>query len=297
MDQMNKPIVAKGQLNEFDPGEEGFGPFKVYLGDNLLNKFATYDEAKEEIEFIKDSDPRTANELWKIVDGTGETVWEHDPGEIIDAMRNRNKIKFLKGKKDIDEASFDSAEYNDESGMAYNQLKSIARAVRGLADTIDEGDNLPEWVQSKLTLAEDYLVTIWDYLQGENSDEVMEARKGDTNFGSTVGHGSWVVYDGDKVKRFKSRDGAKAYAAKNGGKVASSEFYADNVQKKSVAEAQQCPECGGAAYSDKMIAEEKDACYSKVKSRYKVWPSAYASGALVKCRKVGAKNWGNKSKK
>ena len=44
-------------------------------------------------------------------------------------------------------------------------------------------------------------------------------------------------------------------------------------------------------------AGKKDACYHKVKSRYKVWPSAYASGALVKCRKVGAANWGNKSKK
>lgn len=50
--------------------------------------------------------------------------------------------------------------------------------------------------------------------------------------------GSWVVYDGSKVKRFKSREGAKAYAEKNGGKVASSEFYADNIQgKQGVAEA------------------------------------------------------------
>jgi uncharacterized membrane protein (UPF0127 family) len=40
----------------------------------------------------------------------------------------------------------------------------------------------------------------------------------------------------------------------------------------------------------------KDACYYKVKSRYSVWPSAYASGALVKCRKVGAANWGNSRK-
>ena len=41
---------------------------------------------------------------------------------------------------------------------------------------------------------------------------------------------------------------------------------------------------------------KRDACYHKVKSRYKVWPSAYGSGALVKCRKVGAKNWGNSTK-
>ena len=42
-------------------------------------------------------------------------------------------------------------------------------------------------------------------------------------------------------------------------------------------------------------AGEKDACYKKVKRRFKVWPSAYASGALVQCRKKGADNWGTKS--
>jgi hypothetical protein len=41
----------------------------------------------------------------------------------------------------------------------------------------------------------------------------------------------------------------------------------------------------------------KDACYNKVKKRYRVFPSAYASGAIAKCRKVGAKNWGNGRKK
>lgn len=47
--------------------------------------------------------------------------------------------------------------------------------------------------------------------------------------------------------------------------------------------------------TEETIIEKKDACYHKVKSRYRVWPSAYASGALVKCRKVGADSWGNKT--
>ena len=42
---------------------------------------------------------------------------------------------------------------------------------------------------------------------------------------------------------------------------------------------------------------KKDSCYYKVKSRYKVFPSAYASGAIAKCRKVGAKKWGSGGKK
>ena len=40
---------------------------------------------------------------------------------------------------------------------------------------------------------------------------------------------------------------------------------------------------------------KKDACYYKVKANSKVWPSAYASGRLVQCRKKGAANWGNKT--
>ena len=38
---------------------------------------------------------------------------------------------------------------------------------------------------------------------------------------------------------------------------------------------------------------KKDACYKKVKASASVWPSAYASGRLVQCRKKGAANYGN----
>ena len=77
------------------------------------------------------------------------------------------------------------------------------------------------------------------------------------------------------------------------------DFHIQQLEKqfpivKDVSESK-CPKCGGPAFSEETIAEAKDACYYKVKSRYKVWPSAYASGALVKCRKVGASNWGNKN--
>ena len=39
-----------------------------------------------------------------------------------------------------------------------------------------------------------------------------------------------------------------------------------------------------------------DSVKREAKRKFKVWPSAYASGALSKCRKVGAKNWGNSKK-
>jgi len=67
----------------------------------------------------------------------------------------------------------------------------------------------------------------------------------------------------------------------------------DKIKGQGIVE-EKCPHCGGPSFNNLILAEKQDACYHKVKSRYKVWPSAYASGALVQCRKKGAANWGKK---
>jgi len=69
-----------------------------------------------------------------------------------------------------------------------------------------------------------------------------------------------------------------------------------NVNTKKKTNEESCPHCNGPMFNEMIMNEKKDACYYKVKSRYKVWPSAYASGALVKCRKKGADSWGNGGK-
>jgi len=63
-------------------------------------------------------------------------------------------------------------------------------------------------------------------------------------------------------------------------------------------EAGVCPICHGDMISEEQLAEgKKDACYHKIKASSKVWPSAYASGRLVQCRKAGAANYGKGKKK
>jgi hypothetical protein len=74
-------------------------------------------------------------------------------------------------------------------------------------------------------------------------------------------------------------------------------YYAQRKAEKEKQHSESCPHCGGELVSEELMHEKQDACYHKVKSRYKVWPSAYASGALVQCRKKGASNWGNGGKK
>ena len=74
--------------------------------------------------------------------------------------------------------NFDNEEYNDEAGMADNNLETLRRAVEGIDDVISEGDNLPEWCQEKIAVAKSMLVAVWDYMKSE------EQRGDDSGSGS-----------------------------------------------------------------------------------------------------------------
>ena len=64
-------------------------------------------------------------------------------------------------------------EYDDEAGMADNNLETLSRAVDGIDNLIQSGDNLPEWCQEKIAVAKSMLVAVWDYMYSEEaSDEV-----------------------------------------------------------------------------------------------------------------------------
>ena len=62
-------------------------------------------------------------------------------------------------------------EYDDEAGMADNNLSTLRRAVEGLDDLIDTGDNLPEWCQEKIAVAKSMLVAVWDYMESADDSE------------------------------------------------------------------------------------------------------------------------------
>jgi hypothetical protein len=121
-----KQGLAESLLDEFYPGEGGFGPFKVYISNEFIEEFPTFDQAKEEIDFLRTSDPKSFDADWKIIDGTGKTVWQHDPGEAIDAMRMRRKIQFNKpDDKGIAEgmAQDEAEETNGWRAELVNQIK------------------------------------------------------------------------------------------------------------------------------------------------------------------------------
>jgi hypothetical protein len=72
-----------------------------------------------------------------------------------------NNLSIPVNYESIQEAN---GEYDDEAGMAKSNLRTMARAVNGLLDTIEDNDNLPEWAQEKIAKAEMMTTSVWDYL-------------------------------------------------------------------------------------------------------------------------------------
>jgi pterin-4a-carbinolamine dehydratase len=281
-----KMVPNRAKLNEFDRGEGGFGPFKVYDTDYLIGSFETFDDARAEVEDIRDADPRTANTLWRIVDGTGETVWEHDPGAAWDAWRSSQKIRFLPRDKpgvteDQDRGDIPAAVtkfYQDEVGnFSTKPVGNYAEVARALVQKAPTPS-----IRKKVI---DALVTAKDnpYIQGG----VI------TTIGAALAGG--VLTTAQQMGLNPGQTNIMLQAVLNTViptmvSVVNGKSLEDTIKYVLTSAAM------GTGYAA-VTEAGKDACYRKVKSRYKVWPSAYASGALVRCRKVGAANWGNKSKK
>jgi len=87
-------------------------------------------------------------------------------GRAMGAKGPTGRSKLMR-EQDIDLA--DRGEYDREGDMALNQLHQIADAAEELHSILDAEENLPEWVQSKITKAVDYLDTARDYLKAKKS--------------------------------------------------------------------------------------------------------------------------------
>jgi hypothetical protein len=89
----------------------------------------------------------------------------------------------------------DKGEYDYEGQMARTQLQTTLRNCKDLIDMIQDGDNMPEWVQSKITLAQDYITCVRDYLQSKEElgeDKMVEL--GDLAKKKTLKHRVLVTY-------------------------------------------------------------------------------------------------------
>lgn len=192
-----------GQVRNCVPNEsvaEGLNEFAPTSGDNGGNsgRWYTDDELADIIgdDWFEDFD--VSNDGFNI-DAYGEkakknlvgyaNAWFDDKGYNVNVMGVEHNdvdhdlqwyiVGSFHNPRFADEGMAEgfNGEYDDEAGMAQSNLYTIAKAAQGLLDTIDDYDNLPEWVQEKIAKVEGMMVTAWNYLQSQKAQGIDPQQK------------------------------------------------------------------------------------------------------------------------
>lgn len=114
----------------------------------------------------------------------GVAAWNsgHRPGTTpqqwgmarVNSYITKGKGTYYGADKDLHEEEQDPKEYDYEGEMVKSDLRSIMANAKRITDLLEDDDNLPEWCQNKITLAEDYVSTVANYLIAEMNEEVEQ---------------------------------------------------------------------------------------------------------------------------
>tara|TARA_R110000868_G_scaffold380991_1_gene647349 strand:+ start:3630 stop:4748 length:1119 start_codon:yes stop_codon:yes gene_type:complete len=160
----------------------------------------------------------------KKADGKNKEMKDSDPcwkGYQMVGMKNKS------GKKVPNcvpvKESKDEQEYGYEGDMALNQLATLTRCADMIKDLLKPDTDMPEWVQSKITLATDYIQTAADYMYSEMKEEVEPIEELSKN---TLK--SYIP----AAARDLSKKGINAGIDAQSGKPGATKAYGDNFQKR-----------------------------------------------------------------
>jgi hypothetical protein len=171
-------VYKKGDHHIEKYGEDSFALYK----DGKKQKFYTsIDAAKtamnESLETLDEKNVPTSPEKWAQAKSQAKAKFDVYPSAYANGWAAKKYKEMGGGWKSVDEAvkdKFDIGEYDQEGDMAKSDLRSIMANAKRLHDMIEDADNLPEWCQNKITLAEDYISTVANYLTAEMNEEVKK---------------------------------------------------------------------------------------------------------------------------
>ena len=129
----------------------------------------TQDGTKREID-RQDSTYLAFDDAWRVANGA-------QPGNVGVPGAQQPVVEAEVDSDGYSMDHADSGEYDYEGDQARDQMNTIVRAARRLNGMLDDNENMPEWVQMKVTLAADYLDTAADYIESNQEPELEEGWK------------------------------------------------------------------------------------------------------------------------
>ena len=158
----SKPAEGANDMKKFlQVVTEGANPHKVTLPVQM---------AMQHYAEVKSEQPKTIKEVKKTAMSNMLYQYYTDAEkQIVEESTARKKIISEQARRIADRVlakeNLDPNEYDNEGQMAQQDLTTAEEAAEELRSILHNHDNLPEWVQAKITKAVDYLDTVRDYMK------------------------------------------------------------------------------------------------------------------------------------
>ena len=128
-------------------------------------------EVKEE--HLEEKNVPTSPEKWAQAKAQAKAKFDVYPSAYANGWASKKYKEMGGGWKSVSEAK-DEQEYGYEGDMALNQLATLTRCAEMIKELLKPDTDMPEWVQSKITLATDYIQTAADYMHSEMKESVEQ---------------------------------------------------------------------------------------------------------------------------
>jgi len=128
-------------------------------------------KVNENMKQLDEKNVPTSPEKWAQAKSQAKAKFDVYPSAYANGWASKKYKEMGGGWKSVSEAK-DEQEYGYEGDMALNQLATLTRCADMIKDLLKPDTDMPEWVQSKITLATDYIQTAADYMYSEMKEEV-----------------------------------------------------------------------------------------------------------------------------
>jgi hypothetical protein len=210
---------------------------------------------------------QNAAKHWKMKNTAGIDVYRSDKTHVGEEYSHMNEA--VKDK-------FDIGEYDQEGDMAKSDLRSILANAKRVHDMLEDDDNLPEWVQSKITKAEDYMSTVANYMEAEMNEAASAYGRINARFKKLSGSSLEDTAAKHRKEAERLQKEIDAQQAENERRKAA--MKTEEVEQLEEKNKPTNPELWSRAVS-------------MAKSKFDVYPSAYANGWAAKWYKSKGGGW------
>jgi nicotinic acid mononucleotide adenylyltransferase len=164
-----KHASEKESLKEYEISHDGKGNYRDDEGNEFRGAPRGSFARRHTITSTPPSEPHSVHingKKWKSF--SSQSHAQNVANKIKGATVHKEEYEHILKALDEALASTDKGEYDYEGAMARTQLQTVCRNAQELIAMLGMDENLPEWVQSKITLAQDYISSVTDYLKSRS---------------------------------------------------------------------------------------------------------------------------------